>query len=81
MRKQKIAGIALIFLGILCATLLILYSLHHAEYMWYMEAKSKSFDSFSQYYFQSSKGALLLSGVSGIALTASGIRLLRHRPE
>lgn len=80
MSKQKLPGILLILLGVLCTTALILASLHHAEYMWHTEMKSRNFASFADYYFTFSKGALLLSGGIAAIFIGSGIYCLaKHR--
>ncbi len=80
MSKHKIIGIVLILLGIVCVAALILYSLHHAEYMWHAEMKNRNFASFADYYFTFSKGALLLSGGIGAIFISSGICcLIKHR--
>ena len=80
MPKQKLLGIVLILLGLACSGALILYSLHHAEYMWHTEMKSQSFSTFAEYYFSISKGALLFSDGIGAIFIGSGICFLnKHR--
>lgn len=77
MPKQKLLGIVLILLGLACSGALILYSLHHAEYMWHTEMKSQSFSTFAEYYFSISKGTLFLSGCIGAILFVAGVCRLR----
>ena len=80
MSKHKIIGIVLILSGFVCAVALILCTLHHAEYMWNAEMKSRNFASFADYYFTFSKGALLLSGGIGAIFISLGIYCLaKHR--
>ena len=80
MPKQKLLSIVLILLGLACSGALILYSLHHAKYMWHTEMKSRNFASFADYYFTFSKSTLLLSGGIGAIFVGSGICfLIKHR--
>ena len=81
MTNQKHLGILLIVLGIVCALALVAYSVYHANNMWDLEMKARTFDSFADYYFASSKGILLVSGFIGLSLILWGVECIRgyHR--
>ena len=74
-KYQKIVACILILLGIALALAQILVQINHCAYMWEIELKARNFDTFWNYFFSCSGGAILLAIITGSIPVIAGIEL------
>ncbi len=79
MKKHKLIGILLICIGVTIGFALIFLQVLHCYGMWTSEFKFSHFNSFWEYFFAVSKGAILVSLFIGVIPTVAGVVFYRKK--
>lgn len=76
MKAKRITGIVLIILGILLVLCVMGIQVTACMDGWHNEFKARTFDSFGEYFFSVSKGAIVISVLLMVVPAAFGVGLL-----